>query len=135
MAIRHSLTSINAKADAIAFLLRGGSLRVYAGKAPASPDEATNEVLLAEHKLGDPAFEKAANGTIKSLLIEDEYSVKATAKAEWFRAVTKTGLPLFDGTVGTVDGDLRFDDVQFVKDAKVRVESFIYTVTRNGLNI
>ena len=135
MAIRHSLTSINAKADAIAFLLRGGSLRVYAGKAPDSPDGIADEVLLAEHKLGDPAFGKADNGTIKSNAIEDEFAVKATAKATWFRAVTKTGTPVFDGTVGVVDGDLRYDDVQFVKDAKVRVESFIYTVTRKGLDI
>lgn len=62
MAANLSIAAENAGLDAILALTNGGSLRLYTGSIPASPDSVASGTLLATLTLGSPAFGAASSG-------------------------------------------------------------------------
>lgn len=63
MAITISTARKNARADALLDVLNGGTVRIYSGTRPATPDTAlSGNTLLAELSMGNPAF-SVASGT------------------------------------------------------------------------
>jgi hypothetical protein len=62
MAASLSIAAKNAGLDALLALTNGGSLRLYTGGIPATPDDAASGTLLATLALGSPAFGAAVSG-------------------------------------------------------------------------
>lgn len=63
MAITISTARKNARADNLLDALDGGTVRIYSGTRPATPDTAlSGNTLLAELAMGNPAFSAAVGG-------------------------------------------------------------------------
>ena len=109
MALTISTAARNAAAEAVAGLVDAGTdagfLRIYDGTRPAGPDTAiTNQTLLAEIELNDPAFGPASNGTV--LLDVDGLTTTglAAGTATWFRFTDSDGNGVIDGSVTATGG-------------------------------
>lgn len=109
MALTISTAARNAAAEAVAGLVDAGTgagaLLIYDGTRPAGPDTAvTNQTLLAEIELNDPAFGPASNGTV--LLDVDGLTTTglAAGTATWFRFTDSDGNGVIDGSVTATGG-------------------------------
>ena len=123
MALTVSAGTANAMVDAVVDRLDGaspGTIKVYSGARPASPDDAATGTLLATFTLANPAFGTAAS---KAATINAVASVTgaATGTAGWFRAANSTGTAQFDGTVGTSGADLNLDTLNIVAGGTVGI--------------
>lgn len=139
MATNTKISNAAAKAacDAIVDLLDVGGgtalLRIYDGTQPADPDTAVStQTLLAELSLASPAFGAAADanpgGRATAGTITNDSSANATGTATWFRAISKGGLAVIDGTVGTSGCDLNLNSAAITTGAAVAVTSWTVTV-------
>lgn len=126
-----SNAAVNAEADALAALANGGFILFYSGTKPATADTAvTDQVLLAELGLGDPAFGAAVDGVITANPITPDSSANASGTATWFRVVTSGGGSLWDGTVGTSGANINLNSVEISAGALVGLSAFSHTVTK-----
>jgi hypothetical protein len=100
MAIKTSIVSRNAELDALAPLFNAGTLKIYSGTQPATPETAASGVLLATLTFGNPAFGASINGVITANAITSDSSADATNTAGWARAWKS------DGTTALMDGDV-----------------------------
>jgi hypothetical protein len=135
MAIRTRLSSaaVSAAADAVTRLLDGGTLRIYAGRQPASADAPViDQTLLAELAFGRPAFGSALDGSAKANEIAPDMEANGGGKATWFRTVSATGAAIFDGTVGRQDEDeanlLMAGTTEVQPGSIVRITELTYTL-------
>lgn len=109
MALTISTAARNAAAEAVAGLVDAGTgagvLLIYDGTRPAGPDTAiTNQTLLAEIELNDPAFGSASNGTA-TLNVEGLTTTGlAAGTATWFRFTDSDGNGVIDGSVTATGG-------------------------------
>lgn len=132
MAIRLSTASRNAAADAVVGLIDGGSgagtLKIYAGSAPATPDDTPAGTLLATVTLEDPAFGAAASG-VASMEVPGTVTASGTGTAGCFLIEDSTGANVFDGTVTASGGggDLVVASTAFATGIDVSILSFTYT--------
>ena len=100
--LRLSTAARNASTDAISALVdagaTAGTVKIYDGVQPATPDDAATGTLLATVVLGDPAFAASVAGTATGA---DPVSVDAaaTGTATWFRMADGDGSPVMDGDV------------------------------------
>lgn len=122
----------NAATDAVAALCNNGYLRIYDSTGtgqPADPDSAvTTQVLLAELRLGSPAFAAAVAGVATANPISDDASANASGTATWFRVLASDGTTtLFDGSVGTATANLIMASTVIVAGAVVSVTALSYT--------
>jgi hypothetical protein len=107
MALRLATPARNAAADAIADLFDAGSgagtLKIYTGSQPTTPQDAATGTLLATVTLADPAFGSAATGVVTGT---DPASVTAvaTGTAGWFRAADSAGATILDAEVTATGG-------------------------------
>lgn len=120
-------------ADGIAALLDAGSLQLYDGAQPASPDVAVStQVLLAELTYGSPAFGTAVGGTATANAVTADTNAPASGQASWTRHVTAAGVGVMDGTVGvgtdTEHFDLEVDTVGIAAGSTVAVSVVTITV-------
>lgn len=107
---RLAVATVNAQADALARLLDGGVLRLYAGVQPLTVDTAidptapANHVLLAELELDATSAPAAVNGTL-TFALPAEVEATGSGTASWYRLLAADGTsPVLDGSVGvTVD--------------------------------
>lgn len=120
----------NAAVDLIDAGAAEGTLRIYTGSPPASPEDAATGTLLAELTFSDPAFGAAStSGTATANAITDDSSANTSGVAGWFRIADSDGNALWDGTISTVGGggDIEFDDTDFVAGGIVGIDSLTLT--------
>jgi hypothetical protein len=131
VAIRISTAARNAAADAVAALVDGGDnaglLRIYSGSQPAGPGTAiTDQDLLAEFTLNDPAFGSASNG---SAALDVDPAITTTGEddgtATWFRIVDSDEAGIIDGSVTASGGggDLTLNTVTISVGVDVSITS------------
>ena len=118
----------NAAANAVTALVNGGSLRIYSGTKPATPDDAlSGNTLLAQLSFGATAFGSAANGVSTANAIASDTSADATGTASFFRAHNSSGTAVFQGTCGTSNADLVLSSTSISSGGTVEVTSLTYT--------
>lgn len=126
---RQAARAVNAAADAVTRLLDGGELRIYSGPQPGGPDASVppSAVLLVACGFADPAFRPARNGIAEAKDLESGQAV-ASGPPTWFRAVTATGLAVYDGSAGLESDrpDLVMGVTTIVAGAEVVVTGLSY---------
>lgn len=97
-----SYAAANAQASALAALAAGGTMVVYSGAQPPTPETLPGaSVLLATFALGSPAFGAPISGQL-TLITPAPATIAATGVASWFRMSSADDTALFDGNIGTV---------------------------------
>lgn len=126
-----SSAAANAAANAVTALLNAGSLRIYSGTKPATPDDAlSGNTLLAQLTFGNPAFGSASAGVATANALTEDSSADATGTASFFRAHNSSGTAVLQGTVGTSNADLVLSSTQISTGGSVSVSSLTYTQPR-----
>lgn len=95
-----SALAVNAKADAQAALLAGGTLEILDGTK-----------VLALLRFSNPAFGPAVDGRVTAHALKPDASHRASGSADGFRALTARGELVYAGTAGKASGDLRLNNV------------------------
>ena len=124
-AYRLSTAVCNAVVDAVVDSVDGGSpgtIKVYTGSSPATPDTTATGTLLVTFTLGNPAF-GAASSRVAALNSVASATAAATGTAGWFRAATSGGTAKFDGDVGTSGEELTLNTTAIVSGASVSISS------------
>jgi hypothetical protein len=103
--VKLAATTANAIADAVGALCDGGTVNLYDGAQPATADTAvTTQTLLATCTFASPAFLAAVAGVATAHAITQDASADADGTAAWFRILSATSDPVFDGSVGVGSG-------------------------------
>lgn len=109
MAWRLSTSARNAAANAIGDLVDAGAgagtLRIYTGAQPATPNTAVTGTLLATVTLIDPAFGAASTGA-KTLTDPPAATGVADGTAGWFRIYDSNSNAVLDGACGLSGAEL-----------------------------
>lgn len=129
-----ALAACNAVVDLVDGGAGAGLLRIYSAGSgvPADADVAiTDQVLLAELTMSDPAFGNAADGAPGAVAtasaITSDTSANATGTAAFFRIVDSNGVAIIQGTVGTSGADLNLNTTSIVSGVEVAVSSLTHT--------
>jgi len=123
-----SNAAANAAANAVVDLLNSGKIQIYDGAQPATPDTAvSDQTLLAELTLGNPAFGDAALGVATAEAITGDTTANATGTAAWFRVLTSADAPILDGSVGTEGCNLNLNSTAIQAGAEVTISALTYT--------
>jgi hypothetical protein len=130
---RISVPARTALADALVDLIDVGAspalLRIWSGAQPANPAAAETGTKLAEFTLPNPAFGAAASGVATANAITAVVGL-AAGTAGYFRVITRGGLSLMDGEVGTSGADMNLNTLTISVGVDVSVTS--WTVTMPG---
>lgn len=125
--MRVSTASRNTMIDSWTALLNGGSIRIYDGTRPATPETAVStQVLLAELTFNATAFAAASSASATANAITADTSANATGTASWARVLTSGGTAVGDLTVTATGGggDMQFPNPSIVASAQVSLTSF-----------
>jgi hypothetical protein len=120
-----------AQGNALARLLDGGQLRVYAGTVPSSVRAALGAAtLLSTLTLNNPCAPVTTNNIITFYAISPANAV-ATATATFYRLCKSDGTPVAQDTAGGPGSGaaLIFDSADIQSGATVSVSSLSHTVT------
>lgn len=136
MAVNISTVARNDAGDAIVDLIDVGSanpngfMEIRDGAIPASPQIAATGTLLATLNLSLPAFGNFATGIALANVIADDTDVDNTGVAGWFRIYDRDGTAVIDGTITATggNGDIEFDNINFIKGGVVAVTSLTATM-------
>ena len=115
-----------------------GRIRIYDGTQPADVDTPiTSQVLLAELQLSNPAFGAAVDNNPGALAlgnaISDDTFANASGTASWFRCLTKSGIAVIDGSIGSTSSfDMIVDSLSIVVGQTVQVISFKYSMAETS---
>lgn len=142
MTVRISAAAAIAACNSINELINGGdgaaTLRIYEGSRPAKVDDPiTNQKLLVEFELPDPAFQDAvdteAGGHATANPI-DPVQALATGTAQFFRVFDGEGNGVFDGDVTDTNGngDLKLSSTAIIQGIDVTVVSFTTTMPKGA---
>lgn len=111
-----------------------GTIEVRTGTQPANGTAAATGTLLATFPLANPAWGDAATfaGTTGAPAPLLGVPISATAVAAgtpgWFRVISGSGSPVFDGSVGSAPaGQLTLDSTSVVVGQVVKIVSGSYT--------
>jgi hypothetical protein len=131
---RISTIARNAELDALANLLSGGYVRIYAGGQPDNPESAaTADLLLAELRFEVPAFKASKGGEIESFPLADDSSARSTGLATWCRMVKADGKTVvLDGSVGAIDANVVMNAPNIQAGARVSITSLKVTQPMQG---
>jgi hypothetical protein len=128
MAIKTSIVGRNAELDAFSALFNAGTLKIYSGAQPATPETAASGILLATLTFGNPAFGAAAAGVITANAITSDSSADATNTAGWARAWKSDGTTaLMDGDVSTSGAWINLNTTSIVAGAIVAITALTIT--------
>ena len=124
----------DAAINAITATLNSGSVRIYAGTAPANADAAlSSNTLLAVLPLGDPAFGAASAGVATANAITADSSADATGTPTFFRLLASNGTTVvYQGAAGASGQELNLSGLsagQIVAGGSVSVTSLTITQT------
>lgn len=105
-----------------------GVLEIYDGAQPADVSVAvTTQTLLSSNTLNDPAFAAAVDTTGSATATAAAISAAvaiAAGTATWFRALDSNGVAVIDGTAGLNSGELSLDDVTFIVNKNININSW-----------
>lgn len=110
----------------------GGSLKVYNGSRPATPDTAvTTQTVLVDFTLPADAFGNPVDGSLGATATANAITpVQAAANgtATWFRMFDSSGNPLWDGDVSDTSGsgDAKISSTNVVAGIDVSVVSLTF---------
>lgn len=129
-AMKTAVATRNAQLDTMTTLLNSGTLRLYSGTEPATPETAlSGNTLLAQLTFGNPAFGSAASGVATSNAITADSSADASGTATFFRCLKSDGTTVvYQGTVGTSGADLNLNSVAISSGAAVAISSLTVTL-------
>src|SRR5579859_1995805 len=96
----------------IAARLEGGSIVVYGGHRPDSPDEVVAAASLVV--VAFPPNAKIKNGILSADTFKPA-KVAFSGRATFYRCFDRHGEPILDGSVGTQDADLILNSCDLVK--------------------
>lgn len=113
----------NVALDAIADEFDGGTLKIYTGAQPASPNDAPSGTLLATIDLPTPAFGAAAAGSVAKNGTWQDTSADATGTAGWARLESSDGVHRIDMDAGEGSGTLNLDETAIVATGTVTVSA------------
>lgn len=114
-----------------------GKIRIYGGGSgqPANPDVAvSDQTLLAELTLSDPAFAGATDGAPGGVAtansITDDSSADGTGTADWFRVLDSDNNAIIDGSAGEAadSPDLTLDNKDINAGQTVSITSWTVTM-------
>lgn len=131
MSVRISGAARQAAMNAIAALLNtggAGTLRVYSGGVPATPDTAASGTLLAELPLSNPAFANAdGNGQAVGNSVTDDADPLAAGVIGYVRLVNGSNVAVMDLEAGLTGSgqDIEFDSLNVQLNVPVRVTQLI----------
>lgn len=122
----------NAACNAIVDLLDAGAgaatLEIRTGAPPANVSDADSGTLLGTLTFSDPAFGDAAAGVATASLVASDTNADASGTAGHYRAKDSNGNTVFQGTCGTSDADMIFDNVTIIAGGVLAVSSLTVTV-------
>lgn len=119
--------SVDAAADAVCQRCDGGTLSIYSGARPKTPEQAvTRQVLLATLRFGSPAFAPAKDGVATARPFAGAVHAVDDGTATWFRVCASDGAVVFDGSVGRGNADLLLPEVIVLTDDLLVVEALTY---------
>lgn len=105
-----------------------GSIKLYSGAQPATPETAPSGTLLVAINFANPAFADSDQTGTAGLTGGTAISASVTASGTpgYFRIVDRDGNALMDGSVTATGsgGDLTFDNTTFVSGATATISSF-----------
>ena len=113
-----------------------GTLTIYGGVQPGSPEAATAEQSLATISLNNPAFNAPSAGIAALNMaqpVEDELADR-DGNAAWFRIRNGAGTAIMDGAVGQDPpgtAELVLNTTTITAGGPVRITSFTFTVPRS----
>jgi len=129
--LRLSTTARNALADAIKTAIDAGSgvgtIKIYSGSQPATPQDAPTGVLLVTLAFGDPSFGSASVGVITANAIAQVNAV-ATDTAGYARIADSDGNAIMDVDVGTSGCTINLNTTSIVTGGPVSITSATITM-------
>lgn len=126
-----SNAAASAAADATLAVVNGGTLRIYSGVKPATPDDAlSGNTLLAQLGFGSPSFGSASNGVATNNVLTSDSNAPATGTAAFFRAYSSGGAAVFQGTCGTSNADLIMSSTAISTGGTVTCDAGALTYTQ-----
>lgn len=128
---RHSNAARTAAADATVDLVDvsgPGTLKLYTGAIPATPNTAATGTLLATIVLANPAFGASVDGVATAAAIASVNAV-ATGTAGYGRVGDGLDAPVIDLDVTATGGGgaIELSSVSVVSGGPVNITSFTYT--------
>ena len=105
----------------------GGTIKIYTGTMPATPETAvTTQALLGTLTFSDPCGSVASKQFTASAITQDS-AADASGTATWARVSDSSGTAVIDLDVTTTGGGgaLQLNTVSIVKDGPILVSSFI----------
>jgi hypothetical protein len=129
--LRLSTAARNALANAIKTAIDAGSgagtIKIYSGSQPATPQATATGVLLVTLSFGDPSFGSASVGVITANAIAQVNAV-ATNTAGYARIADSDGNAIMDVDVGTSGATINLNTTSIVSGGPVAITSATITV-------
>jgi hypothetical protein len=131
--LRLSTTARNALANALKTAIDAGSgagtIKIYDGSQPATPQDAPtgSNHLLATLSFGDPSFGAASVGVITAAAIAQQNAV-LSGTAAWARIADSDGNAIMDVDVGTSGATINLNTTSIVSGGPVSITSATITV-------
>jgi len=120
-----SVASWDLALDAALNVLNNGTIHIYTGTQPATPDAPlSGNTLLVTLPLSSVAFTASSGGTKVAQGITTATAV-ATGTATFFRAFESDGITaVIDGSVGTSGADMNLNDTSISVSGNVSITSW-----------
>jgi hypothetical protein len=129
--LRLSTAARNALANAIKTAIDAGSgpgtIKIYTGAQPATPQDAATGTLLATISFADPSFGAASSGVITANAIP-QVNAGNTGAAGWARLADSDGNTVMDVDVGTSGATINLNTTSIVSGGPVTITSGTITV-------
>jgi hypothetical protein len=114
----------DAALNALTALANGGTVTIYNGSQPATPDVAvTSQVALVTLNLSATAAGSASAGTATMNAVTSAVAGNS-GTASWFRVYASGGAAVWDGDVGTSGADMNFTTTTFTSGVTYGVTSW-----------
>ena len=131
MTVNISVQARNEAGDAIVDLIDQGStslngrIEIRSGIKPSLPLDGASGTLLATLNFTSPAFGDFNEGVSLANPITSDLNIDNTGVASWFRFYDRDGGAVMDGNITRTggDGDITFDNINFVKGGIVAISS------------
>jgi hypothetical protein len=132
--LRLSTTARNALANAIKTAIDAGAgagtIKIYSGAQPATPQDApaTANVLLGTLTFSKPSFPTGTVGVITASAITQDSSADASGTAAWARLADSDGNAIMDVDVGTTGCTINLNTTTVVSGGPIAITSATITV-------
>lgn len=117
----------NEEADASLALLNNGTIKIYDGAQPATPETAiTTQTMLVSFALENPAFDAAVAGVAAVAGDPLEGTVVAASTATWARMFTSGSAARLDCAVGESAAEIILSETDLEVDDVVQLTTYNY---------